>query len=111
MNLIGKFYINLKNNHKFKLEDGIKIKMMIKHPMHTGNQYDNRGQIINKNIIQKINFQLDSIEIFSATLGTGISKDPFFELKIFPPASSTLKITCKDEFKNYSQKKIELIKI
>ena len=110
MNLFGKFYINLQNNHKFKLEDGIKIKMMVKHPMHTGNQYNNQGKIINKNIIQKIIFQLDSIEIFSASLGTGISKDPFFELKIFPPDSSTLKTTCKDEFKNYSQKKIELIK-
>ena len=110
MNLFGKFYINLQNNHKFKLEDGIKIKMMIKHPMHTGNQYDNKGKLINKNIIQKIIFQLDSIEIFSASLGTGVSKDPFFELKIFPSESSTLKITCKDEFNNYSEKKIELIK-
>ncbi len=110
MNLFGKFYINLQNNHKFKLEDGVKIKMMVKHPMHTGNQYNNKGQIINKNIIQRIIFQLDSIEIFSASLGTGVSKDPFFELKIFPSESSTLKITCKDEFNNYSEKKIELIK-
>ena len=109
MNLIGKFYINLKNNHKFKLEDGVEIKMMIKHPMHTGNQYDNRGQIINKNIIQKIIIQLNSLEIFSASLGTGMSKDPFFELKIFPSDSSTLKIICKDEFNNFSEKEIELI--
>jgi len=111
MNLIGKFYINLKNNHKFKAEDGVEIKMMIKHPMHTGNQYNNQGKIINKNIIQRIIFQLDSIEIFSASLGTGISKDPFFELKIFPSESSTLKIMCEDEYNNYSGKKIELIKI
>ena len=83
MNLFGKFYINLKKNHKFKLEEGVQIKMMIKHPMYTGNQYDNKGRIINKNIIQKIIFQLNSLEIFSASLGTGISKDPFFELKIF----------------------------
>ena len=110
MNLFGKFYINLQNNHKFKLEEGVKIKMMVKHPMHTGKQYNNQGQIINKNIIQRIIFQLDSIEIFSALLGTGISKDPFFELKIFPLDSSTLKITCEDEFNNYSQKKIKLIK-
>ena len=110
MNLFGKFYINLQNNHKFKLEDGVKIKMMVKHPMHTGNQYNNQGQIINKNIIQRIIFQLNSIEIFSALLGTGISKDPFFELKIFPPESSTIKIICEDEFNNYSEKKIELIK-
>ena len=110
MNLFGKFYINLKNNHKFTLDDGVQIKMMIKHPMHTGNQYDNKGQIINKNIIQKIIFELNSIEIFSASLGTGISKDPFFELKIFPLKTSTLKIICKDEFNNHSKKKIELIK-
>jgi len=110
MNLFGKFFINLKNNHKFKLEDGVRIKMMIKHPMHTGNQYDNQGKLINKNIIQKIIIQLNSIEIFSASLGTGVSKDPFFELKIFPSESSTLIITCKDEFNNYSEKKIELIK-
>ena len=110
MNLFGKFYINLKNNHKFKLDDGVQIKMMIKHPMYTGNQYDNKGQIINKNIIQKIIFQLNSLEIFSASLGTGVSKDPFFELKIFPLESSTLKILCKDEFNNFSEKKIELIK-
>ena len=110
MNLFGKFYINLQNNHKFKLEDGVKIKIMIKHPMHTGSQYNNEGQVINKNIIQKIIFQLDSIEIFSASLGTGISKDPFFELKIFPSESSTLKIFCEDEFNNSSEKKIELIK-
>ena len=74
MNLFGKFYINLKPNHKFKHEDGVQIKMMIKHPMHTGNQYDNKGQIINKNIIQKIIFELNSIEIFSASLGTGVAK-------------------------------------
>ena len=110
MNLFGKFYINLQNNHKFNLEDGVKIKIMIKHPMHTGNQYNNKGQIINKNIIQKIIFQLDSIEIFSASLGTGVSKDPFFELKIFPSESSTLKIMCEDEFNNSSEKQIELIK-
>ena len=110
MNLFGKFYINLQNNHEFKLEDGIKIKMMIKHPMHTGNQYNNKGKLINKNIIQKIIFQLNSIEIFSASLGTGISKDPFFELRIFPLESSALKIMCKDEFNNYSEKKIQLIK-
>ena len=111
MNLFGKFYINIKINHKFKLDDGVQIKMMIKHPMYTGNQYDNKGQIINKNIIQKIIFQLNSIEIFSASLGTGISKDPFFELKIFPSKTSTLKIICKDEFNNHSKKKIELIMI
>ena len=110
MNLFGKFFINLKQNHKFKLEDGVQIKMMIKHPMHTGNQYDNQGKLINKNIIQKIIIQLNSIEIFSASLGTGVSKDPFFELKIFPSKSSTLKIMCKDEFDNFSEKKIELIK-
>ena len=110
MNLFGKFYINLKNNHKFKLDDGVQIKMMIKHPMHTGNQYDNKGQIIDKNIIQKITFELNSIEIFSASLGTGVSKDPFFELKIFPLKTSTLKIICKDEFNNLSKKKIVLIK-
>ena len=110
MNLFGKFYINLQNNHEFKLEDGIKIKMMIKHPMHTGNQYNNKGKLMNKNIIQKIIFELNSIEIFSASLGTGISKDPFFELKIFPLKTSTLKIICKDEFNNHSKKKIELIK-
>ena len=110
MNLFGKFFINLKNNHKFKLEDGVRIKMMIKHPMHTGNQYDNQGKLINKNIIQKIIIQLNSIEIFSASLGTGVSKDPFFELKIFPSESSTLKIFCEDEFNNSSEKKIELIK-
>ena len=110
MNLFGKFYINLKPNHKFKHEDGVQIKMMIKHPMYTGNQYDNKGQIINKNIIKKIIFQLNSLEIFSASLGTGVSKNPFFELKIFPLESSTLKILCKDEFNNFSEKKIELIK-
>ena len=110
MNLFGKFYINLQNNHKFKLEDGVKIKMMVKHPMHTGNQYNNQGQVINKNIIQRIIFQLDSIEIFSASLGTGVSKDPFFELIIFPFDSSTLKIICRDEFNNSSEKKIELVK-
>ena len=52
--------------------------MMIKHPMYTGNQYDNKGQIINKNIIKKIIFQLNSLEIFSASLGTGVAKNPFF---------------------------------
>ena len=48
---------------------------MVKH-FYTGNQYNNQGQIINKNIIQRIIFQLNSIEYFQLTW-TGISKDPF----------------------------------
>ena len=78
--------------------------------MHTEINMIIKDKLINKNIIQKIIFQLDSIEIFSASLGTGVSKDPFFELKIFPSDSSTLKIMCEDEFNNSSEKKIELIK-
>tara|TARA_B100001287_G_C22306028_1_gene354999 strand:- start:54 stop:296 length:243 start_codon:yes stop_codon:yes gene_type:complete len=79
---------------------------MIKHPMHTGNKSDNQRKFINKNIIQKIIFQLNSIKIFSASLGTGFSKDSFFKLKIFPSKSSTLKIMCKDEFDDFFEKKL-----
>ncbi len=61
---------------------GTTVRLLIRHPMETGFRFDINGTPIPKNVIHTLAAQLNGIQIFKATLDSGISADPFFQFEI-----------------------------
>ena len=65
---------------RLKSKNGItRIRTLIAHPMETGRNKDNvTGKVIPAHFIQRIIVEHNDREIVTCSLGTGISKDPYF---------------------------------
>jgi sulfur-oxidizing protein SoxZ len=67
---------------KVKFEGNkLDVKLMAKHPMHTGRVMDPvKNTLIPANFIKTLTCHVGDKKIFQANFGTGISKDPFLKL-------------------------------
>jgi len=57
------------------------LKILIRHPMETGQRKDEDGKLIPINFINKITITTKNITIFTANLGPSIAKDPNLFIK------------------------------
>ena len=76
----------------------VEVKLMAKHPMHTGRVMDPvTNTLIPANYIKTLTCHVGDKKLFQANFGTGISKDPFLKLAFLNrSAGEVLKFEWKD---------------
>jgi sulfur-oxidizing protein SoxZ len=80
-----------------KAGDTIEIKTLVSHVMESGQRRDPQGNVIPRRIINKFTCELDGETIFGADLEPAVSANPYFQFKIKPAKSGTLKFTWIDD--------------
>ena len=56
--------------------DIVAVRIAIQHPMETGYRPDNFGRRITKNVINTLTCRYNSVEVFRAEMGSGVSANP-----------------------------------
>jgi sulfur-oxidizing protein SoxZ len=74
-----------------------RVRLLIQHPMETGFRFDVDGKAISKNVIHTLTARFDGQLVFKATLGSGISADPFLEFQVHTPRSGELWLQWVDD--------------
>ena len=74
-----------------------RVRLLIQHPMETGFRFDVDGKAVPKNVIHTLVARLDGVPVFKATLGSGISADPFLEFQLHTPRSGELLLEWVDD--------------
>ncbi|HIB27656.1 MAG TPA: thiosulfate oxidation carrier complex protein SoxZ [Candidatus Thioglobus sp.] len=68
---------------KAKSRDGvITVRVLMKHPMESGNRKNKNGSIIPQNHITHLNVNKNKVLAAKANIGGSISENPFFQFKI-----------------------------
>lgn len=70
-----------------KVENGIRVTCLIKHPMETGNRLDSEGAKIPIHYIKFVSFALNGELAGTLNLGPGVSADPYLSMDIAGGAS------------------------
>ena len=73
------------------------VRLLIRHPMETGFRFEVNGSAVTKNIIHTLTALFDGKPVFKATLGSGISADPFLEFQVRTPQSGELLLQWQDD--------------
>ena len=83
---------------KSRAKDGIaRVKLLAKHPMHTGRAKDADGELIPAHYIQTLTCEHKGRVVLSADFGTSVSKDPYLAFTIRGAESGdTIKLAWKD---------------
>lgn len=73
------------------------VKILISHPMESGQRRDDQGQVIPRKIINRFVCALDGEEVFSADLFPAIAANPFLAFSVRAGKSGTLSMTWVDD--------------
>ena len=57
--------------------DVVEVRIVIQHPMETGFRVDAWGKRVPRNAIHSLICRYNGVEVFRATLGTGIAANPY----------------------------------
>ena len=80
-----------------KVDGGIRITCLIKHPMETGNRLDSDGNKIPIHYIKYVKFSINGEHVGTLNLGPGVSADPYLSLDIADvKAGDTLALQWED---------------
>ena len=74
-----------------------RVRVLIQHPMETGFRFDVDGKAVPKNVIHTLTADFDGTRVFKATLGSGISADPFLEFQLRTPQTGELVLRWVDD--------------
>lgn len=55
------------------------VRLVIQHPMETGFRYDDMGRRIPRNVITSVECSYNGVQVFSASLSSGISANPYLQ--------------------------------
>jgi sulfur-oxidizing protein SoxZ len=73
------------------------VRVLMAHPMETGQRKDASGKIVPLHFIQSISAQLNGRTVFSADISQAISRNPVFAFKVKgAKAGDKIAITWKD---------------
>ena len=75
----------------------IQIGIAIQHPMETGFRYDDGGRAIAKNVIHDLVARYNGVEIFRATMGSGIAANPYLQFWTVAEASGAIEFSWVDD--------------
>lgn len=90
--------------------DAVSVKMLINHAMETGRRKDESGQVIPAHYIKEVVAKYQDAVVFSAQLGTAVSKDPYLSFKFKGGASGeSISVTWVDS-KGETETKESVIK-
>ena len=56
----------------------VEVRIIIGHPMESGQRRDDQGRRIQRNIINKLVCRYEGAEVFRVDIGTGIAANPYF---------------------------------
>ena len=73
------------------------VRLLIRHPMETGFRFEVNGSAVTKNVIHTLTALFDGKPVFKATLGSGVSADPFLEFQVRTPQSGELLLQWQDD--------------
>jgi len=80
-----------------KKGEPFEVKLIISHPMESGQRRDNMGQAIPRFIINKFVASFDGEEVFNADLFPAIAANPFLAFFVRVEASGTLTMSWTDD--------------
>ena len=90
--------------------DAVAVKMLINHVMETGRRKDESGELIPAHYIKEVVAKHQDAIVFSAHLGTAVSKDPYLSFKFKGGASGeSISVTWVDS-KGETETKESVIK-
>jgi sulfur-oxidizing protein SoxZ len=58
------------------------IRVLVNHPMETGQRKDAAGEVVPAHFIQTLSATVGGKVVVEAQLGTGVSRNPFFSFKV-----------------------------
>jgi sulfur-oxidizing protein SoxZ len=82
---------------KAKKGEVIEIKILISHPMESGQRRDNSGQPVPRDIINLVVCTYNETEVFRAQLFPAIAANPFLSFCTVATESGALKFTWTDD--------------
>jgi sulfur-oxidizing protein SoxZ len=71
----------------------VEVRILIQHPMETGFRYDALGRRTPRNAIQTLECRYGGVEVFRATMSSGIAANPY--LKFFTRARESGDVECR----------------
>ena len=77
--------------------DTVEIKVLISHPMESGQRRDDQGQVIPRKIINSFVCAWNGEEVFSADLFPAIAANPFLSFTAIAEASGTVSMSWVDD--------------
>jgi len=80
-----------------KKGDVIDIKVLISHPMESGQRHDESGAIIPRKIINKFVCAWNGVEVVSIDLFPAIAANPFLSFSAVAEASGTVSMSWVDD--------------
>lgn len=86
-----------------------RVRLLIHHPMETGFRFDVDGKAVSKNVIHTLTARFDGALVFKATLGSGISADPFLEFQVRTPRSGELVLQWEDDDGNTGEARARIV--
>jgi sulfur-oxidizing protein SoxZ len=89
--------------------DVIEVKTLATHIMETGNRKDPQtGKLVPRDIIHTFTASFEDQEVFSATLGSGISANPYIAFYLKVPGPGTLTLAWLDDGGTTTVEKVPL---
>ena len=73
------------------------VKILIQHPMESGQRRDTMGRPIARDIIHTFECSVDGELVFAATLHPAIAANPYFAFSAVLQASGTMKLRWVDD--------------
>jgi sulfur-oxidizing protein SoxZ len=80
-----------------KKGETIEIKTLVSHIMESGQRKDKDGKPIPRRIINTFTCELNGEVVFACDLEPAVSANPYFQFKLKPEQSGTLKFTWVDD--------------
>ena len=89
----------------------VEIKTLISHPMNTGFEYDNRGELIPRNILTEFQCYYLGKKVFHARFNPSVAANPYLSFYIKASASGAVEFVWIDQHgditKNTKQLNVE----
>ena len=77
--------------------DVIQVRLLIQHPMETGYQRDDTGNVIARTTIRTLKCRFGGQEVFSAELSSGVAANPYLQFPLRVTGPGTLAFTWIDD--------------
>ncbi len=75
----------------------VQVRLLIQHPMETGFRLDMQGTLIAKNVIHSLQVTYGGRTVFRATLGSGVSANPYLQFWLVPEQSGEVQVQWQDD--------------
>lgn len=59
-----------------KRSEAVEVRILIQHPMETGFRRDGQGKRVARNVLHSLACRYNGVEVFRATLSSGIAANP-----------------------------------